>query len=106
VMAALERVQMAHTVRHMPSQLSGGQQQRVAVARAVAGAPAVLLADEPTGSLDSKSGDGVMDLLDELHAAGTTICIVTHNHDYARRARRAIHLFDGRVVDDQAHVAA
>jgi len=103
VMSALERVQMAHTARHLPSQLSGGQQQRVAVARAVAGAPGVLLADEPTGSLDSKSGDGVMDLLDELHARGTTICIVTHNHDYARRARRAIHLFDGRVVDDQAH---
>jgi putative ABC transport system ATP-binding protein len=106
VMAALARVQMAHTIAHMPSQLSGGQQQRVAVARAVAGEPAILLGDEPTGSLDSKSGDAVMDLLDELHAGGATICIVTHNHDYARRAGRSIHLFDGRVVEDSAHAAA
>jgi putative ABC transport system ATP-binding protein len=106
VMAALSRVQITHTMNHLPSQLSGGQQQRVAVARAVVGEPGVLLADEPTGSLDSKSGDAVMDLLDELHAEGATICIVTHNHDYARRARRAIHLFDGRVVDDLARVAA
>jgi putative ABC transport system ATP-binding protein len=104
VTAALSRVQMTHTMNHLPSQLSGGQQQRVAVARAVVGEPGVLLADEPTGSLDSKSGDAVMDLLDELHAGGATICIVTHNHDYARRARRAIHLFDGRVVDDLAPV--
>jgi putative ABC transport system ATP-binding protein len=105
VMAALSRVQITHTMNHLPSQLSGGQQQRVAVARAVVGEPGVLLADEPTGSLDSKSGDAVMDLLDELHAEGATICIVTHNHDYARRARRAIHLFDGRVVDDLAPAA-
>jgi len=100
VTAALERVEMSHRKDHMPSQLSGGQQQRVAVARAVAGEPAILLADEPTGSLDSKSGDAVMDLLDSLHRAGSTLCIVTHNGEYARRAARAIHLFDGRVVDD------
>jgi putative ABC transport system ATP-binding protein len=106
VMAALARVQMAHTLHHLPTQLSGGQQQRVAVARAIAGEPGVLLADEPTGSLDSKSGGAVMDILDELHAAGSTICIVTHDRDYARRARRAIHLFDGRVLDDRAHAAA
>src|SRR5688500_5078129 len=102
---ALERVEMSHRKNHMPSELSGGQQQRVAVARAVAGNPAILLADEPTGSLVSKSGDGVMDLLDELHASGSTICIVTHNPEYARRADRAVHLFDGRVVDDAAHAA-
>ena len=104
--AALERVQMAHRRSHMPSQLSGGQQQRVAVARAVAGDPAVLFADEPTGSLDSKNGDAVMDLLGELHAGGATICMVTHSHEYARRATRAIHLFDGRIVEDVAHAAA
>jgi putative ABC transport system ATP-binding protein len=90
----------------MPSQLSGGQQQRVAVARAVAGDPAILFADEPTGSLDSKSGDAVMDLLDELHAGGATICMVTHSREYARRAHRAIHLFDGRIVEDVARAAA
>jgi putative ABC transport system ATP-binding protein len=103
--AALERVQMSHRRNHVPAQLSGGQQQRVAVARAVAGEPAVLFADEPTGSLDSKNGDTVMDLLDELHAAGATICMVTHSREYARRAGRAIHLFDGRVVDDAARAA-
>jgi putative ABC transport system ATP-binding protein len=97
---ALDRVEMSHRKSHMPSQLSGGQQQRVAVARAVAGEPAVLFADEPTGSLDSKNGEAVMDLLGELHASGSTICIVTHSHEYARRARRTIHLFDGRVVED------
>jgi putative ABC transport system ATP-binding protein len=102
VTAALERVQMSHRRSHMPSQLSGGQQQRVAVARAVAGEPAILFADEPTGSLDSKSGDAVMDLLDELHAGGCTICMVTHSREYARRATRAIHLFDGRVVEEVA----
>jgi putative ABC transport system ATP-binding protein len=106
VTAALERVKMSHRKGHMPSQLSGGQQQRVAVARAVAGEPVVLFADEPTGSLDSKNGDAVMDLLDELHASGTTICMVTHSREYARRATRAIHLFDGRVVEDVAHAAA
>ena len=105
VEAALERVQMMHRKGHMPSQLSGGQQQRVAVARAVAGEPSILFADEPTGSLDSKSGDAVMSLLEDLHAAGTTICMVTHSHEYARRARRAIHLFDGRVVEDVARAA-
>ena len=103
---ALERVQMSHRKHHMPSQLSGGQQQRVAVARAVAGDPAILFADEPTGSLDSKSGDAVMDLLDELHAGGATICMVTHSREYARRAHRAIHLFDGRIVEDVARAAA
>ncbi len=102
VQSALERVQMSHRKHHMPSQLSGGQQQRVAVARAVAGDPAVLFADEPTGSLDSKNGDSVMDLLGELHAAGATICMVTHSREYARRATRAIHLFDGSIVQDAA----
>lgn len=102
---ALERVKMSHRCRHHPSQLSGGQQQRVAVARAIAGDPALLLADEPTGSLDSTNGDAVMALLHELHAAGSTICMVTHNPAYARTATRAVHLFDGRVVDDLARAA-
>ena len=105
VEAALERVQMSHRKSHLPSQLSGGQQQRVAVARAVAGDPAILFADEPTGSLDSKNGDAVMDLLDELHRGGATICMVTHSREYARRATRAIHLFDGRVVEDVVRAA-
>jgi putative ABC transport system ATP-binding protein len=105
VEAALDRVKIVHRKSHMPSQLSGGQQQRVAVARAVAGQPSVLFADEPTGSLDSKNGDAVMDLLDELHASGVTICMVTHAREYARRAARAIHLFDGRVVEDVARAA-
>jgi putative ABC transport system ATP-binding protein len=96
--AALARVGMLHRAKHLPSQLSGGQQQRVAVARAVAGDPLVLLADEPTGNLDSKNGDAVMDLLRELHASGATICMVTHNPEYAANATRKIHLFDGRVV--------
>ncbi len=100
VEAALERVGMAHRRRHMPSQLSGGQQQRVAVARAVAGDPLILLADEPTGNLDSRNGDAVMELLHELHKQGATICMVTHNDDYARKATRTIRLFDGRVVDE------
>jgi putative ABC transport system ATP-binding protein len=100
VEAALERVGMSHRGRHMPGQLSGGQQQRVAVARAVAGEPLVLLADEPTGNLDSKNGDAVMGLLRELHGAGATICMVTHNPEYARQATRSINLFDGRVVDE------
>jgi len=103
--AALERVGMSHRSKHYPAQLSGGQQQRVAVARAVAGDPAILFADEPTGSLDSKNGDAVMDLLDELHAGGATICMVTHAREYARRATRAVHLFDGRVVEDIARAA-
>jgi putative ABC transport system ATP-binding protein len=99
---ALERVGMAHRARHMPGQLSGGQQQRVAVARAVAGDPLILLADEPTGNLDSRSGESVMALLDELHQAGATICIVTHDPRYARHAGRQIYLFDGQLVDDPA----
>jgi putative ABC transport system ATP-binding protein len=100
VAAALDRVGMAHRARHLPAQLSGGQQQRVAVARAVAGEPALLLADEPTGNLDSKSGESVIELLAELHRSGATICMVTHDPRYARHAQRNIHLFDGRVVDD------
>jgi putative ABC transport system ATP-binding protein len=96
--AALERVGMAHRAKHLPGQLSGGQQQRVAVARAVAGEPLMLLADEPTGNLDSKSGESVMDLLRELHQGGATICMVTHDPRYARHASRHIQLFDGRVV--------
>src|SRR6059058_800181 len=105
VTAALERVGMAHRAKHLPSQLSGGQQQRVAVARAVAGEPAILLADEPTGNLDSKSGEAVMLLLSELHKAGATICMVTHDPRYARHAERSIHLFDGRVVEERMEMA-
>ena len=103
---ALERVGMAHRARHLPSQLSGGQQQRVAVARAVAGKPLILLADEPTGNLDSKSGEAVMELLRELHRDGATLCMVTHDQRYARHADRTVHLFDGRVVDEVAGAAA
>ena len=106
VEAALERVGMSHRGKHMPAQLSGGQQQRVAVARAVAGDPLVLLADEPTGNLDSKNGDAVMGLLRELHSAGATICMVTHNPEYAKQATRSINLFDGRVVDETRHPVA
>jgi len=100
VTAALERVGMAHRSKHLPSQLSGGQQQRVAVARAVCGEPSILLADEPTGNLDSKNGEAVMDLLRELHKSGATICMVTHDARYASHAERTIHLFDGRVVEE------
>src|SRR5438477_10789176 len=103
--AALERVGMAHRAKHLPSQLSGGQQQRVAVARAVAGEPSILLADEHTGNLDSRSGEAVMDLLKELHSAGATICMVTHDPRYARHAERSIHLFDGRVVEERMEMA-
>jgi putative ABC transport system ATP-binding protein len=104
VNAALEKVGMAHRAKHLPSQLSGGQQQRVAVARAVVGDPLILLADEPTGNLDSTNGEAVMDLLRELHRGGATICMVTHDTRFARHADRSIHLFDGRVVDeDQSH---
>jgi putative ABC transport system ATP-binding protein len=104
VNAALEKVGMAHRAKHLPSQLSGGQQQRVAVARAVVGDPLILLADEPTGNLDSTNGEAVMDLLRELHRGGATICMVTHDSRFARHADRSIHLFDGRVVDeDQSH---
>jgi len=102
---ALERVGMSHRVKHYPSQLSGGQQQRVAVARALGGDPSILLADEPTGNLDSGNGEQVMDLLRELHRSGSTICIVTHDPRYARYADRSIHLFDGRVVEETAETA-
>jgi putative ABC transport system ATP-binding protein len=98
VMEALERVGMAHRVRHYPSQLSGGQQQRVAVARALSGKPSILLADEPTGNLDSRNGEAVMELLQELHRDGATICMVTHDPRFARHAQREVHLFDGKVV--------
>ena len=106
VQSALERVGMAHRAKHLPSQLSGGQQQRVAVARAVAGEPLILLADEPTGNLDSKSGESVMDLMKELHQAGATICMVTHDPRYARHAQRSIHLFDGHVVEEPVEAEA
>jgi putative ABC transport system ATP-binding protein len=106
VQQALERVGMAHRAKHLPSQLSGGQQQRVAVARAVAGEPLILLADEPTGNLDSKSGESVMDLMEELHQTGATICMVTHDPRYARHAQRSIHLFDGRVVEEGVEMEA
>jgi putative ABC transport system ATP-binding protein len=106
VEAALERVGMGHRAKHLPSQLSGGQQHRVAVARAVGGEPLILLADEPTGNLDSRSGEAVMDLLRELHLGGATICMVTHDPRYARHADRGIHLFDGRVIEEQAALAA
>lgn len=98
--AALEKVGMSHRVNHYPSQLSGGQQQRVAVARALVGKPSILLADEPTGNLDSKNGEAVMDLLRELHREGATICMVTHDPRYSRHADRQIQLFDGRIVDE------
>ena len=97
---SLEKVGMAHRMKHYPSQLSGGQQQRVAVARALCGQPAILLADEPTGNLDSRNGEAVMDLLRELHREGATICMVTHDPRYARYADRTVHLFDGKVVDE------
>ena len=105
VQSALERVGMSHRMKHYPAQLSGGQQQRVAVARAVAGDPAILLADEPTGNLDSQNGEAVMGLLQELHKGGATICMVTHDHRYAMHADRMIDLFDGRVVDEQTAAA-
>src|SRR6202451_1360459 len=99
VQEALERVGMSHRMKHYPSQLSGGQQQRVAVARALSGDPVILLADEPTGNLDSANGEAVMNLLKELHAAGSTICMVTHDPRYAEFADRTIRLFDGRIVE-------
>ncbi len=98
---ALEKVGMAHRAKHLPSQLSGGQQQRVAVARALAGKPSILLADEPTGNLDSANGEAVMELLQQLHREGATICIVTHDPRYAAHAERTIHLFDGRIVEEK-----
>ena len=105
VQQSLERVKIAHRGNHYPSQLSGGQQQRVAVARAVAGDPAILLADEPTGNLDSHNSEAVMDLLAELHAGGATICIVTHDARYARHADRLVQLFDGRLTGEEVAVA-
>jgi putative ABC transport system ATP-binding protein len=102
----LERVQMAHRMKHYPSQLSGGQQQRVAVARALVGQPAILLADEPTGNLDSKNSEAVMDLLRQLHADGATICMVTHDPRYASIADRTIHLLDGSIVEEQVKTDA
>ncbi|MGH9959860.1 MAG: ABC transporter ATP-binding protein, partial [Pyrinomonadaceae bacterium] len=104
VTAALERVGMAHRVKHLPSQLSGGQQQRVAVARAVAGQPSILLADEPTGNLDSTNGEVVMELLRELHRQGATICMVTHDPRYAQHADRIVHLFDGLIVEEETGI--
>ena len=102
VQAALEKVSMAHRMKHYPSQLSGGQQQRVAVARAIVTEPSILLADEPTGNLDSANGDAVMDMLSELHRNGATICMVTHDPRYAAHAKRTIQLFDGRIVEDES----
>jgi putative ABC transport system ATP-binding protein len=101
VMEALEKVGMAHRLRHYPSQLSGGQQQRVAVARALAGKPSILLADEPTGNLDSRNGEAVMELLQNLHREGATICMVTHDPRFAAHAEREVHLFDGKVVGEE-----
>jgi putative ABC transport system ATP-binding protein len=101
VQEALEKVGMSHRAKHYPSQLSGGQQQRVAVARALGGKPSILLADEPTGNLDSKNGEAVMALLSELHREGATICMVTHDSRFARNAERTIQLFDGRVVEEE-----
>jgi len=108
VQHALERVGMAHRLRHYPSQLSGGQQQRVAVAQAMVGEPLILMADEPTGNLDSKNGEAVMELLRDLHRNGATVCMVTHDQRYANFAERTIHLFDGRIVEEtqEARVGA
>jgi putative ABC transport system ATP-binding protein len=100
-MNVLEDVGMSHRARHLPSQLSGGQQQRVAVARALAGKPSILLADEPTGNLDSANGESVMELLKELHQRGSTICMVTHDSRFAGVADRTVHLFDGRIVSEE-----
>jgi putative ABC transport system ATP-binding protein len=102
VQESLERVEMAHRMKHYPSQLSGGQQQRVAVARALGGQPSILLADEPTGNLDSRNGEAVMELLRSLHREGATICMVTHDPRYASYADRTVHLFDGRVVEENS----
>jgi putative ABC transport system ATP-binding protein len=101
VQEALERVGMSHRIKHYPAQLSGGQQQRVAVARAIVGTPSIVLADEPTGNLDSRNGEAVMTLLRELNREGATICMVTHDPRYAKHADRTVHLFDGRVVEEE-----
>jgi putative ABC transport system ATP-binding protein len=106
VQESLEKVGMAHRMKHYPSQLSGGQQQRVAVARALAGKPSVLLADEPTGNLDSKNGEQAMELLRNLHREGATVIMVTHDPRYARHAQRTVRLFDGRIVDESVAEAA
>src|SRR5437773_4232095 len=106
VIGSLEKVGMAHRMKHYPSQLSGGQQQRVAVARALGGQPSILLADEPTGNLDSKNGEAVIELLRELHREGATICMVTHDPRYARHAERGVHLFDGRIVEESVATSA
>src|SRR5690242_19241369 len=105
VIEALERVGMSHRMKHYPAQLSGGQQQRVAVARALVGRPSILLADEPTGNLDSRNGDAVMELLSGLHREGATICMVTHDQRFSRHADRTVHLFDGRVVEETVEVS-
>jgi putative ABC transport system ATP-binding protein len=104
VKEALEKVDMLHRAKHYPSQLSGGQQQRVAVARAIAGNPSMILADEPTGNLDTKNAEAVMDLLDKLHAEGATICMVTHDPRSALRTQRKIEILDGRIVADKKTV--
>ncbi len=106
VQQALERVGMAHRMKHYPAQLSGGQQQRVAVARAIVGDPSIVLADEPTGNLDSRNGEAVMSLLRDLNRQGATICMVTHDPRYAKHADRSVHLFDGRVVEEEHLPAA
>ena len=106
VQEALDKVEMSHRTRHYPSQLSGGQQQRVAVARALAGTPSILLADEPTGNLDSKNGEAVIELLRGLHREGATICMVTHDPRYARHADRTVHLFDGKLIDEKSAQAS
>ncbi|PPT76723.1 ABC transporter ATP-binding protein [Xanthomonas arboricola pv. populi] len=100
VREVLELVGMNHRQRHYPGQLSGGQQQRVAVARALVGDPAILLADEPTGNLDTRNGEAVMQLLEQLNHSGTTLCMVTHDPAFARRAQRIVHMLDGRIVDE------
>jgi putative ABC transport system ATP-binding protein len=102
VQEALDKVGMGHRTKHFPAQLSGGQQQRVAVARALGGKPAILLADEPTGNLDSKNGEAVMQLLRELHREGATICMVTHDPRFEKQADRIVHLFDGRIVEESS----
>jgi putative ABC transport system ATP-binding protein len=101
VQESLERVGMSHRIKHYPAQLSGGQQQRVAVARAIVGSPSIVLADEPTGNLDSRNGEAVMTLMRELNREGATICMVTHDPRYAKHADRTVHLFDGRVVEEE-----
>jgi len=105
VVEVLERVGMAHRMKHYPAQLSGGQQQRVAVARALGGRPSILLADEPTGNLDSKNSEAVIELLRQLNAEGATICMVTHDPRYASIADRTIHLFDGKIVEETSGVS-